>query len=1174
MANELVRFTMGSKADLGTKAKEAGQVLFVLNSDNKSGSIYLDKDSTNRIRMSYDLKDLNNSFSESAALVTTITGKVYPVALDADGYLAVSVPWTDTTYTAGAGLTLTGKQFKHTNSITAGTASGSATKTLTFGDTFTIPTITYDAQGHITNKGTTTMTMPALNVSNATAGTLSVSRGGTGSTTVNIYGVVYGNSAGNAYSSTQGASGSYLVGGGSSTAPSWHTPAQLRNAIGLGNTTGVLEIAYGGTGGNSFSSARTNLGINKIYSGTCSTDPGVAIKVVSCSNFVLEKGAVIFVTFDNTNTAAVADLKLNVNNTGEKPIKYLLTTNDPANLPAVGYIRANQTYMFQYDGTNWNISVEYNTNSTYSAMSVAEARTGTATSSRAIRADYLKTFLSTLGGTGLTFTHDATDGIVLNHSNSITAGTASGSANGTLSFGETITIPSITYDSEGHITSTSTTTVTLPSNPNVDNKVSQTNTTGDSDYRILFSGTADDTTRTEGARKNTSLKYNPSTTTLLVPKINTTGDISIVSIAETDKFLNFSYGAATSPGASWRIGHKGSGSGDGNYFVIQSGTSTTSATTWNNVLQLGMNTYDATFSGNVNPAVTDTKTLGTSSLKWANVYATTFTGDLAGNAATATNATNATNATSATNALAANKLNVSAQIGSETVPVYFSSNGIPVEANTYAGGTAVTLNGTSKAGSTASFYAPTTAGTSGYYLKSNGSGAPTWAAFPTSMTPTSHSHGNITNSGTMNPSQITIANNDFIVVGDYSDSTGKITKGPIFDGSTTTKALTPKGTWETFNNYSLPLATSSVRGGVKIGYTSSGQNYAVQLSNEQMYVNVPWVDTTYTGTAPIVVNATSHVISITDGTITNAKLQNSSMSIAGNSVSLGGSLAADTLRTSLGLSTAMHYRGKATVTISDGGTQDPTITGYDFTNDKMAGDVIIDKDGSMEYVWSGTAWERLGSETSFKTIQTAKSSPSANGTATSFIDTISQDSNGVITATKKNLPSSLAVDISGNAATATTLKTARTIAISGGATGTATSFDGSADITIPVTALDVSKANAGTLAIARGGTGMTAISAYEIIYGNSSSNGYSRLTPNTTTTKKFLRMTGTGSAGAAPAWDTVTKSDVGLGNVENTKLSTWTGNTSISSIGTLTVGSIPWSLLTGIPSSFKASSKK
>jgi hypothetical protein len=42
-----------------------------------------------------------------------------------------------------------------------------------------------------------------------------------------------------------------------------------------------------------------------------------------------------------------------------------------------------------------------------------------------------------------------------------------------------------------------------------------------------------------------------------------------------------------------------------------------------------------------------------------------------------------------------------------------------------------------------------------------------------------------------------------------------------------------------------------------------------------------------------------------------------------------------------------------------------------------------------------------------------------------------------------------------------------------------------------------------------------------------------QLAPNTTTTKKFLRMTGTGIVGAVPAWDTVTATDVGLGNVTN-----------------------------------------
>lgn len=45
------------------------------------------------------------------------------------------------------------------------------------------------------------------------------------------------------------------------------------------------------------------------------------------------------------------------------------------------------------------------------------------------------------------------------------------------------------------------------------------------------------------------------------------------------------------------------------------------------------------------------------------------------------------------------------------------------------------------------------------------------------------------------------------------------------------------------NAYVLPAASASVRGGVKTGYTANGRNYPVQLSNEQMYVNVPWTDT-------------------------------------------------------------------------------------------------------------------------------------------------------------------------------------------------------------------------------------------------------------------------------------------------------------------------------------------
>ena len=110
-------------------------------------------------------------------------GDMYVCAKYAEGSDSASYKWvlipsgddeykgTVTTVTAGAGLkvgsnnsggsiTTTGT-IGHINSVTAGTASGSATKTLTFGGTFAIPTVTYDAQGHITATSTTTMTMPA-----------------------------------------------------------------------------------------------------------------------------------------------------------------------------------------------------------------------------------------------------------------------------------------------------------------------------------------------------------------------------------------------------------------------------------------------------------------------------------------------------------------------------------------------------------------------------------------------------------------------------------------------------------------------------------------------------------------------------------------------------------------------------------------------------------------------------------------------------------------------------------------------------------------------------------------------------------------------------------------------------------------------------------------------------
>lgn len=56
---------------------------------------------------------------------------------------------------------------------------------------------------------------------------------------------------------------------------------------------------------------------------------------------------------------------------------------------------------------------------------------------------------------------------------------------------------------------------------------------------------------------------------------------------------------------------------------------------------------------------------------------------------------------------------------------------------------------------------------------------------------------------------------------------------------------------------------------------------------------------------------------------------------------------------------------------------------------------------------SSKAWEKIGAKSidlsGYKTKQLSVDSPTASSTATAFIDTISQDENGVITATKKNI---------------------------------------------------------------------------------------------------------------------------------------------------------------------------
>lgn len=91
------------------------------------------------------------------------------------------------------------------------------------------------------------------------------------------------------------------------------------------------------------------------------------------------------------------------------------------------------------------------------------------------------------------------------------------------------------------------------------------------------------------------------------------------------------------------------------------------------------------------------------------------------------------------------------------------------------------------------------------------------------------------------------------------------------------------------------------------------------------------------------------------------------------------------------------------------------------------------------------------------------------------------------------------------------------------------SIDGNA-----ATATNATNAGASTTAVTStnlaGGNNSTLLGS--IPY-QSNTDITSLLPPNTTTTRKFLRQTGDGTNGAVPSWDTVTATDVGLGNVTN-----------------------------------------
>lgn len=99
--------------------------------------------------------------------------------------------------------------------------------------------------------------------------------------------------------------------------------------------------------------------------GTCGTAAATVAKTVDCKGFALVTGAEIVVKFTVTNSAASPTL--NVNGTGAKPIFYRGAAI------IAGYLAAGRTYGFRYNGAQYDLVGDIDTDVRYNNMSPATA---------------------------------------------------------------------------------------------------------------------------------------------------------------------------------------------------------------------------------------------------------------------------------------------------------------------------------------------------------------------------------------------------------------------------------------------------------------------------------------------------------------------------------------------------------------------------------------------------------------------------------------------------------------------------------------------------------------------------------------------------------------------------------------------------------------------------------
>ena len=157
---EVSLVTTGEKATWNAKTSNEGTVTSVATGVGLTGG-NITTSGTIKAKLKSETALTNN-----AVAATETAGRVYPVAVDSSGDLAVNVPWTDTgtTYTAGTGIDITNEVVTNTGvrSVASGTTNG----------TISVNTNGTDAEVAVAGLGSSAYAAIANNLTTTTAGSV------------------------------------------------------------------------------------------------------------------------------------------------------------------------------------------------------------------------------------------------------------------------------------------------------------------------------------------------------------------------------------------------------------------------------------------------------------------------------------------------------------------------------------------------------------------------------------------------------------------------------------------------------------------------------------------------------------------------------------------------------------------------------------------------------------------------------------------------------------------------------------------------------------------------------------------------------------------------------------------------------------------------------------------